>query len=165
MAHGLSFQAAYTWGHAIDSSSDPLVPTQGGQPFARASFNLNAERGNSDFDVRQRLAINYVWDLPVGRGHAHLSENSIGKILEGWQIAGITTFATGLPFDVLADTDTAHTGFIQRPDYNPSATPMVVAAARLQPGPNFGLSPVAPFGRSGNSSHHQFYVPGCHDSG
>jgi hypothetical protein len=38
----------------------------------------------------------------------------------GWQIAGITTFATGLPFDILTDMDTAHTGFFQRPDYNPA---------------------------------------------
>ena len=159
MAHGMSFQAAYTWGHAIDNSSDPLVPTQGGQPFPRDSFNLNAERGNSDFDVRQRLAINYVWDLPVGRGHAHLSENSIGKVLEGWQIAGITTFATGLPFDVLTDTDTAHTGFFQRPDYNPSAAPVVVADARLQTGPNLGFFSVPPFGRGGNLARNRFYGP------
>src|SRR5258708_23204207 len=160
MAQGLWLEAAYTWGHAIDNSSDPLVPTQGGQPFPRNSFNLNAELGNSDVDVRQRLAINYVWDLPVGRGHAHLSENSIGKILEGWQIAGITTFATGLPFDIFTDTDTAHTGFIQRPDYNPSATPVPATNARLQTGPNLGLFSVAPFGRGGNLARNRIYCPG-----
>ena len=26
--------------------------------------------GNSDFDVRQRFVFSYVYDLPVGRGHA-----------------------------------------------------------------------------------------------
>ncbi len=163
MAHGLSFQAAYTWGHAIDNSSDPLVPTQGGQTFPADSFNLRAERGNSDFDVRQRLALNYVWDLPLGRGHAHLSENSIGKILEGWQIAGIATFATGLPFDIFTDADTAHTGFIQRPDYNASATPVPVTNPRLQTGPNLGLFSVAPFGRGGNLARNRFYGPGINN--
>jgi len=70
------------------NSSDPLVPTQGGQPFPRNSFDLNAERGNSDFDVRQRLAINYVWDLPVGRGHAHLSETVLGRSWRGGRSRG-----------------------------------------------------------------------------
>src|SRR5262249_8987897 len=49
---GLTFQAAYTWAHAIDNSSDPLTPTLGDQEFPRDSLNLKAEHGNSDFDVR-----------------------------------------------------------------------------------------------------------------
>jgi hypothetical protein len=34
LSHGLFLQAAYTWGHAIDNSSDPLVPTAGGRNFS-----------------------------------------------------------------------------------------------------------------------------------
>ncbi len=158
-------QTASITGTVKDSAGAavPLVPTQGGQPFPRDSFNLNAERGNSDFDVRQRLVINYVWDLPVGRGHAHLSENGMGKILEGWQIAGITTFAAGLPFDILTDTDTAHTGFFQRPNYNASAAPVVVTNTRLQTGPNLALFSVPPFGRGGNLARNRFYGPGINN--
>src|SRR5258708_8357660 len=83
--------------------------------------------------------------------------------MEGWQIAGITTFATGLPFDVLTDTDTAHTGFFQRPDYNPSASRVVLADARLQTGPNLGLFSVPPFGRRGNLARNKFYGPGINN--
>ena len=68
VSQGLFLQAAYTWGHAIDNSSDPLVPTAGGETFPRNSFNLAAERGNSDFDVRQHLTLNYTWEIPLGPG-------------------------------------------------------------------------------------------------
>jgi hypothetical protein len=94
---GFAIQGAYTWPHVIDNSSDPLVPTAGNQEFPRNSFDLAAERGNSDFDVRQRLVLNYTSEIPVGRGHSHVAGGRVGKILEGWQLAGITTFSSGLP--------------------------------------------------------------------
>lgn len=163
LAHGLAFQASYTWSHAIDNSSDPLVPTSGNQTFPKNSFNLAAERGNSDFDVRHRLTVNYMWDIPVGQGHEHLSEGMFGKILEGWQLAGITTFATGLPFDIFTDTDTAHTGFFQRPDFTLSAAPAAVSDPRLQTGPNLGLFSTPPFGRGGNLTRNHFFGPGINN--
>jgi len=104
MSNGLAIEAAYAWSHAIDDSSDPLVPAAGNQGFPRNSLDLAAERGNSDFDVRQRLVLNYSWRLPIGRGRSHLSEGVTGAILEGWQVAGISTFSGGLPYDCLLYT-------------------------------------------------------------
>jgi hypothetical protein len=163
LSHGLFLQAAYTWGHAIDNSSDPLVPTAGGETFPRNSFDLAAERGNSDFDVRQRLVLNYTWEIPLGSGHQHFSEGAMGKILEGWQVAGITTFASGLPFDIFTSVDSAHTGFAQRPDYNPSATLFPVADPRTQSGPNLGLFSNPPFGAGGNLMRNKFFGPGINN--
>src|SRR5258707_6669409 len=105
MSHGLTFQAAYTWAHVIDNSSDPLTPSAGNQEFPRNSLDLAAERGNSDFDVRQRVVINYSWILPIGRGHDHMA----GRIFEGWEVAGITNVSDGLPYDIFTATDTAQT--------------------------------------------------------
>lgn len=163
LSHGLFLQAAYTWGHEIDNSSDPLVPTAGGETFPRNSFNLAAEGGNSDFDVRQRLVLNYTWEIPLGSGHQHFSEGAMGKILEGWQVAGITTFASGLPFDIFTSVDSAHTGFAQRPDYNPSATLFPVADPRTQTGPNLGLFSNPPFGAGGNLMRNKFFGPGINN--
>jgi hypothetical protein len=164
-AKGVAIQAAYTWAHAIDNSSDPLVPTAGNQEFPRNSFDLASERGNSDFDIRQRLVINYSWTVPLGRGHAHLAEGLAGRIFEGWQVAGITTFAGGLPFDIFTVTDTAHTGQRQRPDFNPNGIPAPVTSPLSQTGPNLGLPnasffPDAPFGSGGNLSRNHYRGPG-----
>ena len=157
---GLTFQAAYTWAHAIDNASDPLVPSAGNEEFPRNSFDLQAERGNSDFDVRQRLVCNYSWQIPVGRGQQRFAEGVTGRILEGWQFSGITTFSSGLPFDIFTDLDTAHTGEIQRPDFDPGRTPVVVNNPRTQTGPNLGFFSDAPFGRGGNLGRNHFYGPG-----
>jgi len=167
-SRGFAMQFAYTWAHAIDNASDPLVPTAGNQEFPRNSFDLEAERGNSDFDVRQRLVLNYSWDLPIGHGRGHLSEGLAGRILEGWQVAGITTFSSGLPYDIFTATDTAHAGQRQRPDFNPSGIPAPVVNPRTQTGPNLGLQdasffPDATFGRGGNLSRNHYRGPGINN--
>jgi Carboxypeptidase regulatory-like domain/TonB dependent receptor len=168
MSHGLMFQAAYTWAHAIDNASDPLTPAAGNQGFPRNSLDLAAERGNSDFDVRQRLVLNYSWAVPIGRGHDRLAEGFAGKILEGWEVAGITTLSGGLPYDIFTATDTAHTGQQQRPDFNPSGTPAPVGNPRAQTGPNPGtlanpFFPDAPFGSPGSVGRNHYRGPGVNN--
>jgi len=160
MSRGLTFQAAYTWAHAIDNSSDPLTPAIGNQGFPRDSLNLAAERGNSDFDVRQRLVINYSWMLPFGRGHDHLAEGMAATIFGGWEVAGITTFSGGLPYDVFTALDTAHTGQQQRADHNPAGTPVAVSNPRTQTGPNPGFFSDPAWGSAGNVGRNRFYGPG-----
>src|ERR1700721_2831350 len=51
--HGLQIQGSYTWAHALDDSSDPLLPTVATGNFPVDSFNLRREKGNSGFDTRQ----------------------------------------------------------------------------------------------------------------
>jgi hypothetical protein len=163
MSHGLTFQAAYTWAHAIDNSSDPLTPSAGNQEFPRNSLDLAAERGNSDFDVRQRVVINYSWLLPFGRGHDHLAEGLAGRIFEGWEVAGITTVSGGLPYDIFTALDTAHTGQQQRPDFNPAGTPAPVGNPRTQTGPNVGLFSDPAWNSAGNLGRNHFYGPGVNN--
>ena len=160
MANGLTFQAAYTWAHAIDNSSDPLTPAVGNQGFPRDSLNLAAERGNSDFDVRQRLVLNYSWAVPLGRGHDHFAEGFAARAFGDWEIAGITTFSSGLPYDIFSTLDTAHTGQQQRADYNPGGSPFPVSSPRTQTGPNLGLFSDPAWGSAGNLGRNHFYGPG-----
>jgi hypothetical protein len=121
-AKGLQVQVAYTFSHAIDDSSDPLVAAAGNRNFPRNSFALWQERGNSDFDIRHRLVVNYVYELPFGRGKSWANTGFAGRILEGWQISGITTYQTGHPYDIFYNRDTQHTGLSARGDLigNPS---------------------------------------------
>lgn len=160
MANGLTLQTAYTWAHAIDNSSDPLTPAVGNQGFPRDSLNLAAERGNSDFDVRQRLVLNYSWAIPLGHGHDHFSDGLATWAFGDWEIAGITTFSGGLPYDIFSALDTAHTGQQQRADYNPGGTPVPVANPRTQTGPNLGLFSDPAWGSAGNLGRNHFYGPG-----
>jgi hypothetical protein len=113
-SQGFQVQTAYTWSHAIDDGSDPLDAAAGDRSFPRNSYNLAAERGNSDFDLRHRLSINYTWELPFGKGRTHLAEGMLGRIMEGFQLSGITSFQTGHPYDIFGTRDSQHTGLSDR---------------------------------------------------
>src|SRR5215831_4634505 len=54
-------------------------------------------KGPSDGTVPLRLSISYIDDLPVGRGKQLLSGASglADKLIGGWSVNGITTFASG----------------------------------------------------------------------
>ncbi len=162
-SNGLTFQAAYTWAHAIDNASDPLTPAARNDEFPRNSLDLAAERGNSDFDVRQRLTFNYSWAIPLGHGHLHFAEGFGDRMFGGWELSGITTFSGGLPYDIFTATDTAHTGQQQRPDYNPAGTPLPVLNPRTQTGPNLGFFSDAPWGSAGTLGRNHFYGPGVNN--
>lgn len=113
-SQGFQIQTAYTWSHAIDDGSDPLDAAAGNRTFPRNSYNLAAERGNSDFDLRHRLSINYTWELPFGKGRTYLGEGMLGRIMEGFQLSGITSFQTGHPYDIWGTRDSQHTGLSDR---------------------------------------------------
>ena len=87
------FQAAYTWSKSTDATST-------GNPAFNTAFNdestLNDSRGLSDFDRPQRFVVSYVYDLPLLRH----STGFLHAALSGWQVSGITTLQSGLPFTI-----------------------------------------------------------------
>lgn len=116
LSHGFEVQGSYTYAHAIDNSGDPLVPGAGNRGFPRNSLNLAAERGNSDNDIRHVAVINYLWEVPLGKGRSYLNSGAVGRVLEGFQLSGITTIQGGLPFDVYSTTDSERSGLSNRAD-------------------------------------------------
>jgi hypothetical protein len=55
----------------------------------------------SNFDRRNRFIVNYVWDLPFGRGKRFLNHTGVADaILGGWQWGGLATIESGTPFTV-----------------------------------------------------------------
>lgn len=166
MSHGFSIQGAYTYSHAIDDGADPLVPINNNilfPPYPRSSFNLRAERGNSEFDVTHRLAVNYSWQLPFGhKDHAHGAATSL--LVSGWTVAGITTVSSGLPFDIFTPVDTEHTGLVSRPDLNTDVTVPPSNDPRTQTGPSLALFSIPPFGSAGNLGRNHFRGPGINNS-
>lgn len=167
--HGLQVSGAYTWSHAIDDSSDPLVQTGGNRGFPRDSFHLNREKGNSGFDTRQRAVVNFIYQPNIGRGRAHLSSGFAGRLLEGWAFNGIATWQSGLPYDIFGTADTLHTSFSDRATIigslqNPPGTdkrhtgPPVSA---FNPD-NAKVMPI-PFGIPANIGRNAFYGPGINN--
>ena len=61
--------------------------------------NLSAEKSLASFDVAHRAVINYVLNLPVGRGKKFLGNVSgvADKVISGWAIKTVTLSGFTLP--------------------------------------------------------------------
>jgi hypothetical protein len=98
-SNGYGFGVAYTLGDSKDNSSEQLT-TQGSNAFPQDARNFANWYGPSDYDVRNRLAVNFVFELPFGKGKKY-SESGVGAaILGGWTWSGIYAWRSGRPFTV-----------------------------------------------------------------
>ena len=109
--HGLSTQANFVWSHSIDNASDleDFIPNAA-QP--NNSWDTNAERGNSNFDIRRRFSWNFQYVLPKSSG-------GLARLKNGWGIDGTANVQDGQPFsfnyDFYGDDSGGGEGF-DRPD-------------------------------------------------
>jgi hypothetical protein len=95
--HGLTFQLSYTYSHALDTASS--FENAGFAESARGynRFDPSLNYGNAAFDARQRLVFSPIYTVPQFSGPAYSLRN---LALAGWEISGISTFATGFPYDI-----------------------------------------------------------------
>ena len=91
---GLEFGAEYQFTRVLGLPYDGATAT--------TYTNLRLDYGNSSQYVRHYLVMNYIYDLPFGKGKRFVSNVSspVNKVIGGWQIAGIATFNTGSFFSV-----------------------------------------------------------------
>jgi hypothetical protein len=112
LSRGLTALVSYTWAKSIDDASN-FFSSAGDPNFPQNSYDVSAERGRSNFDVRHRLSVSYSYDLPFGKRRTYLADAGyISTILTGWQTLGIVTLQTGRPFTValLPEIDNSGTG-------------------------------------------------------
>ena len=87
-AHGFQLLADYTWSHALN---------YGATYFAN---NPAVEKGPSDTNRNQLFVLSGLYELPFGQGKliGNTSNRWINYGIGGWQLAGTTTWESGLPF-------------------------------------------------------------------
>jgi Carboxypeptidase regulatory-like domain/TonB dependent receptor len=136
-SHGLYLLAGYTYAHAIDTATSNLagVPPD--------SNNYAEERGNGDFDIRNRFTLSATYDLP--------SVKTKWQMLEGWQATSIVNLQSGEPY-TLGDfnDDISLTGeFNDR--WNMTGPPSNIHWSQFTPLPYINPdAAVSPFNLNGN---------------
>ena len=94
MQHGLQVNTSYTYAHAIDTDQTSSALISGSTPLS--PNNIAQDRGNSNFDIRQRFLATVIYQPPF---FASSDSNKIAHwILSGWTFAPIQTISSGLPF-------------------------------------------------------------------
>jgi hypothetical protein len=110
-SHGVQFDFNYTFSKSIDITSAAsrvgfsvygyqnigLVGTR----LANA-FSPNLARAVSDFDLTHQMNLNWIADIPVGKGRAlaHDAHGFVDAVIGGWQLSGLARWTSGFPFSV-----------------------------------------------------------------
>jgi hypothetical protein len=101
MSHGLILNLNYTWSHCLDTLSNEGAITGGFNPnTSNAEMTpgvpISELYGNCDYDIRNSLNGNYVYQLPA----FYHGNKFLAGALNGWQISGDLFVHTGYPFSV-----------------------------------------------------------------
>jgi outer membrane receptor protein involved in Fe transport len=111
--HGITSTLNYTWSHSVDDASDgeDYVPNASQPNDSQSPIKFN--RGNSNFDVRHRLAWNFIYEIP------NSPDSRYKLIRNGWGLNGIVTVQSGQPFHLNYNFEDDYDGtgeFFGRPD-------------------------------------------------
>lgn len=104
---GLSILSAYTFAKAIDNTPGGFCIGGTGPSTCGPDnpFDLDADRGRSDLDVKHRFTFASVYDLPIGRNRQFL--RNIPAVLDffigGFQLNNIVTLQSGPVFSVTSN--------------------------------------------------------------
>ena len=117
----VQLRSNYTWSKAIDTSS--LVTAQGTEnDLPQDPDSLAAEKGLSNYDLRNYSSTSVTTDLPRLRGPRWIAT--------GWQLNGIVVLASGAPFSALISYDNARARIGTGPSQE---RPDLVAGRRSNP--------------------------------
>jgi len=97
---GLTFDASYNFTRDLSNAggATPSAFAVAGGSFLTDRFNPRLDYGNVIYDRRHRFLVNYLYDLPFGRGQRWLSKGGLtNSVVGGWQLAGVTIVQSG-PF-------------------------------------------------------------------
>ncbi len=170
-AKGFQLNSTFTWSKAIDDqSSEPVgtaaTPTVGGGGVID-SHNLRANRARANWDRKFVSTTNWIYELPLGKGHRWMGNGAIlNALFGGWSVQGFNAIMSGTPFSVTSGARTAFfgtgtTAFNSRAVLAPGVTSLPDASLKVKPGvtgpvffmdaSQFALAPAGSTGMGRNS--------------
>ncbi|MBI3935309.1 MAG: TonB-dependent receptor [Acidobacteria bacterium] len=94
LSRGFSLQASYSFSKSVDDGS-----IGGNQNFGQYALMRTLDRGLSDFDIRHRVVLNYLYALPeFAGGSSGRISRFLSQVFGGWRLGGIVSFRSGTPF-------------------------------------------------------------------
>ncbi len=98
LGHGFMGELNYTWSRCMDTvSNGGFLQFSSGGILAPLPGELARDYGPCDYDIRNNLNAQYVYQLPV-----KVENRALGYALNGWQVSGTVFWHGGIPFSVLS---------------------------------------------------------------
>jgi len=166
-SQGFSIRGVYTWSKTIDDGSSLNATTSGNEPALVSNpFDLRADRGLANFDVRNVAAVTASYALPFGPGkHFQTATSGIANALaSGWTINSVVTLQGGFPFTPQLSYNPSNNGDTRnpvRPFVNPAFMgPVILGNPNQWFNPAAFLAPPTASGFYGNLGRDTLTGPG-----
>jgi hypothetical protein len=161
--HGLQFRGVYTFSKALDDGDNMNTSVATNSPaFVANPLKPKTDYGRASFDIHHAAVLNATYDLPFGRSKSSDGNRWVKKLIGNWQLSGIETLQSGLPFTPQLSYNPSNDGDTRnpvRPSLNPNFTGQVIHG-----GPNRYFNPAAfiqPLpGTYGNAGRNTLQGPG-----
>jgi hypothetical protein len=109
LKNALTYLISYTWSKSLDLGCSGWYGVEGCS--IQNPYNLQADKGPAATDLPHIFSAAWVYTLPFGKGQKLSSSNSVANALIGnWNLNGVLSLSSGIPFDVGTSKDIANTG-------------------------------------------------------
>jgi hypothetical protein len=126
LGKSLQFRATYTFSKALDDGDNMNTSVAINSPaFVANPLDPEADYGRASFDIRHAGVFNATYNLPF----ASSKTPWLNHLLSDWQISGIQTLQSGLPFTPQLSYNPSNDGDTRnpvRPSLNPDFTGPVI---------------------------------------
>jgi hypothetical protein len=90
----------------LDSIDSSGWGSSSGNDFYQRSYDVGANYGASNFDIRNSFKASAIYDLPVGRGRQFLNNNRLADAaVGGWQVSPTIIWSSGIPYTIIMSGD------------------------------------------------------------
>ena len=100
LAGGLQLQGSYTFSKSLTDANTPTIRNWGG------------DKGPTTFDIRHGIKATWIYQLPFGQGRPLLysAHGVLGKVVSGWEMAGVGRLQSGSPTNITSGRGTFNVG-------------------------------------------------------
>ncbi|MBI1790087.1 MAG: TonB-dependent receptor [Acidobacteria bacterium] len=106
---GYSLLGTYTWSKNLNNTVEGPGGSLGEEGDVYSDlYNRRADWGPSANDVRHRLTLTSVYELPFGGGRRWLARHPARFLAGGWSIGALATLQSGEPFTVSTQTNSTN---------------------------------------------------------
>jgi hypothetical protein len=106
---GLTYLVAYTWSKSIDVGCSGFFGIE--SCSVQNPYNIRGDRSVSGFDLTHVLTASATAPLPFGKGRRFANSSGLVNYIVGnWQLNGILTLTSGLPYNAYISSDIPNVG-------------------------------------------------------
>lgn len=103
-SHGLQYLISYTYSKSMDIGCSGFFSVEGCS--VQNPWDLNNDYSVSAFDLTHNLSASWVYQVP----HLHTGSRTANYVIGNWQLNGIFSATSGVPYDIGISGDIANTG-------------------------------------------------------